>query len=246
MALPNRHQCLPECARKPQDTCSAFCPTSRHLPAHRADAGRRARRPTSLGSSPTRTRTSKGSPTKRRIPRRVTRPAKPCSSLLSPPFSSCRRASAPRSCFAMCSVGPPLKQRRCSAAPPPRSTALCSGRAKRSPSAILTAVRCASRPIPRSKSFLAAIYRPGKGMISMVSWPCSKKTRPSPCRRGCSGMWARGYRVVLCDGLEDLWRPSPAADGSQRPAGFRRLCASRRRRRRRPRTPSTCSRSSVT
>jgi hypothetical protein len=45
---------------------------------------------------------------------------------------------------------------------------------------------------PPSKRSCAAISRPGRGMISMPSLLCSKRTRLSPCRRGHNGI--RGAR----------------------------------------------------
>jgi len=107
--------------------------------------------------------------------------------------SSCRRASAPRSCCATSSVGQRLKPQRCLAARLSRSTAPCSGRARRLPNAIPTADhRSCSRRITRSKSFSAVIYGPGKGSIWTILWPSSKTTRPIPCRRCRNGMRGAG------------------------------------------------------
>src|SRR6516165_3080534 len=107
--------------------------------------------------------------------------------------SSCRRASAPRSCCATSSVGQRLKPQRCLAARLSRSTAPCSGRARRLPNAIPTADhRSCSRRITRSKSFSAVIYGPGKGSIWTILWPSSKTTRPSPYRRCRNGMRGAG------------------------------------------------------
>jgi len=86
------------------------------------------------------------------------------SSLLSPSSKSCRRASGPYCCYAMCSAGLPLKRQHCLAARPHRSTAPCSARARRLPNAIPMAGRW-QRPCRtgRSKNCLSVISRPGNG-----------------------------------------------------------------------------------
>ena len=125
----------------------------------------------------------------RRILRRATLRGSPCSSLSSPPFSSCRRASALRSCSAMSSAGHLLKQHLCSAVPPHPSTVHCSRRARRSRIATLTAGRRLSpRQLPLSKGSSGAICRLGKDRMWTVSWLYSRKMQPPSCRRGCSGL----------------------------------------------------------
>ena len=59
---------------------------------------------------------------------------------------------------------------------------------------------------PAQQELLGRYLRAWEVHDSTGSWPCSKKTRPSPCRRGCNGMGARGHRNLLYDGLEDLRR----------------------------------------
>ena len=75
-----------------------------------------------------------------------------------------RPASAPRSCFAMSSAGPRLKQQLCSAVPPPRSIARSSALAKLFRSAILTAVLCPeSQPSPAHQKLLGQYLRAWEG-----------------------------------------------------------------------------------
>ena len=88
------------------------------------------------GLSRTRTRSWKGSLTTRRIRKRAIPRAKPCNWRSSRRSNTCRRASAPCSCCAMCSVGRPPKRPRLSVAQRPRSIAPCSVRARGSASAI--------------------------------------------------------------------------------------------------------------
>jgi RNA polymerase sigma factor (sigma-70 family) len=88
-----------------------------------------------------------------------------CSWLLSPPFSSCRLASAPCSYCATCLVGLPAKLLRCWVARLLRLTAPCNGRARHWPNATRRdGHRWRRRQIPRSESFWTAIFGPGKAM----------------------------------------------------------------------------------
>ncbi len=146
------------------------------------------------------------------------RPARPCNWLLSPSSSSCPRANGRPFCSATCLVGPRLKPHRYSVARQPRSTALSSERARHLPNAIPMADRRSHPgPVPRNKSFSAAICRLGKGMIWMASWPSSKRTRPAPCRRGSNGM--RSERLSG-PSLRWLGRPVVAFDWApQQPTG---------------------------
>ena len=182
-------------------------PDQQAPPQRRLRCRRAPRRPMWPGSSPTRTRTWKGSPTKRPVRRRAIRRARPCNSPSSPPSRSCRRASAPR--FCMCDVlGWAAAE-----------TATLLGGSTASINSALQRARetlakryprrpaggdAAARP-RRSKNCSTAICTPGKGMISTASWRCSKKTRPSPCRRGGNGMrGARPSGPFFATGMEDL------------------------------------------
>jgi RNA polymerase sigma-70 factor (ECF subfamily) len=70
------------------------------------------------------------------------------------------------------------RRRACWVDRPPRSTAPCSGRARRLPNAIRTGDRL-QRPnlVPRSRSCSVGICARGKTTISTASWPSSRKTR---------------------------------------------------------------------
>src|SRR6266566_1450656 len=104
-----------------------------------------------------------------------------------------------------------------------------------------------SRQIPHSKSSSDAISRPGKGMIWTASWPSSKRTRPTPCRRGDNGL--RGARP-FGPSLQRLGRVGPAFAWYQRqptgspPSPSMRTASARTRRG--PHTPFTCWRLSMT
>ena len=244
LALPDRHQCLPQCARQPQAR-AAFA--ARPAGTRRAWRYRRAPPATDVAwLEPYPDSSLEGSPTTRRIRRRAMRLTKLCSSLLSPPSSSCRRASAPRSCCAMYSVG-----RREAATLLGGSTASINSALQRARETLPNAIPMAGRrrrprPNPRSKSFSAAICRPGKGMIWTALWPSSKRTRPSPCRLGCNGMPGAkrsgpSLRMAwqTCGGLRLV---PTAANGQPAFAVYAALAPTGRL----PRTPSTCWRSSAT
>ena len=77
---------------KAASTSSDICPTSLAPPARRS--WNTALHSPCPGSNRIRTQTSRASPTPRRILRRATLRGSPCSSLSSPPFSSCRRAES--------------------------------------------------------------------------------------------------------------------------------------------------------
>ena len=204
---------------KAASTSSDICPTSLAPPARRS--WKAALRLTCPGSNRIRTQTLKASPTLRRILRRATPRGSLCNSRLSLPFSSCRRASAQRSCFAMSSAGHLLKQHLCSAVPPHPSTVPCSGRARRSPIATLTAGRRLSpSQLPRSKSSSGAICRLGKATMWTASWLYSRKMQPPSCRRGCSGL--SGARVIgtFFAAHGRPVRPPFGADIRKRAAGF--------------------------
>jgi hypothetical protein len=183
---------------------------------------------------------------RRPIRKRAIRRARPCSSLLSPPSRSCRRASAPRCCCATCSVGLPPKPQRCSAAPLLRSTAPCSGRVIRLQNVIRTAdLSSRLAQVPRSKDFSIAICEPGNDLIWTTSWHSSKRTRPIRCRRRRNGMRGAGRFSPSSNGLGRhmtgfaWYRQAPTASPRSPPIPAARPV------RRGPPTPSTCSRSSV-
>jgi RNA polymerase sigma factor (sigma-70 family) len=120
-------------------------------------------------------------------------------------------------------------------------------RARETLNAIPTAGRW-RRPgrMPPSNSSSAAICRLGKGTIWTASSPSSRRTRRSPCRRGCNGT-----REGRLSGLSLRWRGRPAAAFAwcrRRPTGSRLLLSitAPARTRRGPRTPSTCLRLSTT
>jgi len=80
-----------------------------------------------------------------------------------------------RAVLLLCDVsgGPPPKPQSCSAARPHRSTAPCSGRARR----LRNATRMADHrrhchPVARSKNCLTVICRPGKGAIWTALYRC--------------------------------------------------------------------------
>ena len=147
VAVPDRHQPLPQRAarqrRGGRATCSTLGPPDAPEPTRWASRS---------GSSPTPTPCSTASPTAPTAPTSLRDQGGGRRWPSSPASSACRPTSAPCSCCATCSATAPPRWRRCSTPPRRRSTARCSGRAPRSSAArpaAPSARRCRARATER-------------------------------------------------------------------------------------------------
>ena len=194
-------------------------------PADPARAARRRRSSSRPGSSPIPT-CSSGSWTGAPRPRPATSAARASSWPSWRRSSTCRPTSAPRSSCARCSASRARRSPRRSRRPSPRSTAPCSGRARRSTSACPTAAsrpRCArwaTSACARSSSATWTRWRAATSTPWSACWPQDAVWSMPPL-----GAWYRGVdEIAVFLATAPLngnwhWRHVPAQASGQAAVG---------------------------
>ena len=187
LALPDRHQHLPDRARRPSASAAAHRSRARRTPTRPPTSPSTTRSPGCEPLPDAPRRASVGSVGDRRVPRvgaaGVRRGA----------ATSVGRGSARCWCCARCCSGRPPRSARRSAPPPPPSTACCSGPARSSTTMQPSQDDDVAAPeSPEAQDLLAEVHRTRSRPTTWTSSSsCSPPTRSSRCRRSTAGIRAR-------------------------------------------------------